>query len=232
MATMGNEVNINGTDGNSFSAWQAAPAGRPRGAIIVIQEIFGVNRHIRSLCDRYAEDGYLALAPALYDRVALHVSLGYGPEGVARGREIRMQIDDATALRDIASTIEYIRSDPTGISLSIATIGFCMGGTLSWLAATRLAHVSAAISYYGTGIATYVHEVPKVPVLLHFGEQDAHIPRSAVDEIALLHPDVELHRYNAGHGFNCDDRPAFEPESAALAMERTRRFLADKLESR
>jgi carboxymethylenebutenolidase len=219
---------ITASDGHPLALYVAEPAAPARAGIVVVQEVFGVNAHIRSLCERFAAQGYLAAAPALYDRVRPGVELAYGPEGVAEGRTVRTLIPDEAALRDVDAAVQHLaeRLGPEG---RIAVVGFCWGGTLAWLAATRLARVSAAVAYYGSGIAAYAGEQPKVPVLLHFGARDAHIPMTDVDKIRRAHPGLPIHLYEAGHGFNCDDRASFDAESAATAARHTQAFLAKHL---
>lgn len=216
-------LELTASDGHRLQACVARPRA-PRGALVVLQEIFGVNAHIRSLCDRFAAEGWLAIAPALFDRVAPAQSLPYDASGVARGREIRSMLSDSHALRDVQAAIDWANAQP-GTDRCTATIGFCWGGTLSWLAAARLEGVRGSVCYYGTGIAGYVEEAPKVPVLMHFGDMDANIPAADVDLIARTWPGMALHRYGAGHGFNCDDRAAFHPPSAELSAARTDAFL-------
>jgi len=216
---------LTAADGHVLQAWVARPAGKPRGAIVVLQEIFGVNAHIRSVCERWAAEGWLAIAPALYDRVARGTETGYDPQGVARGRAAKEKLGDATALRDVQAAVALARAEGG----RVAVMGFCWGGTLAWLAAARLPGVDAAIAYYGTNIAGYLDEAPKVPVLLHFGEQDTHIPPEHVQKIAAAWPGLALHRYPAGHGFNCDERPAYDAPSAQLAATRTREFLEEHI---
>lgn len=217
-------IELKAADGHGLDAYCAQPAGSPQGAIVVLQEIFGVNPHIRSLCDRFAEQGYLAVAPALYDRVSKSESLAYDTAGIARGREIRSQLSDAQALVDVQAAIDWAAGQ-LGPGAKVAVMGFCWGGTLAWLSATQLSGVSCAVAYYGTGIAAYVDEAPKVPMLLHFGTQDIHISPSDIDKISQTWPQLALYRYEAGHGFNCDDRPAYHQPSAELATDRTREFL-------
>lgn len=214
-------------DGHVLDAYLAKPAGETRGAIVVLQEIFGVNAHMRSLCEKYAQQGYLAIAPALFDRVAKLQALDYDAEGIARGRELKNQLTDAQALRDVQAAVDFARGAQTA---NVAVIGFCWGGTLAWLAASRLFGVDCIVAYYGTNIHGYLNEEPKVPVLLHFGEEDTHIPPEHVDAIAKAWPKAELYRYPAGHGFNCEDRPAFHAPSAELAGARTEHFLKRELQ--
>jgi carboxymethylenebutenolidase len=215
---------LTATDGHTLDAYCAHPAVAPQGAIVVLQEIFGVNPHIRSLCDRYAALGYLAIAPHLFDRVARSQEMGYDAEGVARGREVKGKLTDEQALLDVQAAVDWAAAR-LGPQPKVAVIGFCWGGTLAWLAAARLSGVACAVAYYGTNIAGYLGDAPKVPVLLHFGEQDTHIPPEHVARIAQAWPQLEIHRYEAGHGFNCDDRPAFHQPSAQAAALRTHAFL-------
>lgn len=214
-------IELEASDGHALAAWCAEPARPARGAIVVLQEIFGVNGHIRAVCDRYAAQGWLAIAPALYDRVARSQEFGYAPEDVVRGREIRAQVSDEQALVDVRAAIDFAAR----AGRRVAVLGFCWGGTLAWLAAARFEGVACAVTYYGTNIAAHLDEVPEVPVLMHFGNNDAHIPPDHVARIAAAVPRMPLYRYEAGHGFNCDDRAAFHAASAELAGARTRAFL-------
>ena len=214
-------IELTASDGHVLQAWEARPAGTPRGALVVLQEIFGVNAHIRSVCDRWAAQGWLAIAPALYDRVARGLEAGYDAQGIAQGRAAKDQLGDSTALLDVQAALQRAHA---GCERA-AVIGFCWGGTLAWLAAARLPGVDAAVAYYGTNIAAHLGEAPKVPVLMHFGEQDTHIPPEHVRSIAQAWPELALHLYPAGHGFNCEERPAYHADSAALAAARTRDFL-------
>jgi carboxymethylenebutenolidase len=216
---------LKAADGHALKAWVAHPAQAPRGAVVVLQEIFGVNEHIRTVCDRYAAEGWLAVAPALFDRVAPQQEFGYGPEDMQQGRAVRMQIRDEQALADVQAAIVHAGSG----GCKVATIGFCWGGTLSWLAAARLEGLACAVAYYGTSIAANVKERPRVPVLLHFGDRDTHIPPEHVALIAAAHPQIPLYRYAAAHGFHCDARASYDAPSAALAAERTRQFLDEHL---
>jgi carboxymethylenebutenolidase len=225
---MSSKVRLTASDGHSLDGYVAEPAQAARAGVVVVQEIFGVNGHMRSLCDRFAAEGLLAIAPALYDRARPGVELAYGPEGVAAGRTLRAGISDEMALRDIDAALHWL-SDRIGPKAKLAVVGFCWGGTLAWLAATRSPGVAAAVSYYGTGIAGYAGEMPRAPVLLHFGGQDPNIPLTDVHKIRQAHPDIPVYVYDAGHGFNCDDRAAYEPVSAAAAAERTQAFLVEHL---
>lgn len=225
---MNERLELAAADGHRLGAYAAHPAAAPQAGIVVLQEVFGVNAHIRSICDRLAALGYLAVAPALYDRAERDVQLAYGPEGVARGRAIRQQVNDEVAMRDVAAALDAVAAQ-CGPQGKVGVIGFCWGGTLAWLAAARLASVDAAVAFYGTGIAGYLAEAPRARVQLHFGRQDGNIPPADVAKIHAAFPAVPLHEYDAGHGFNCDDRAAYEPASAKLAWERTVRFFAERL---
>lgn len=222
-------IELKASDGHSFSAYVAEPAGntaKPAKVIVVVQEIFGVNSHIRSVADRYAQAGFLAVAPALFDRAERGVELAYNPDDMKRGMEITNKVGREAPLRDVAAAIDYASHKVS--AEHVAVVGFCWGGTLAWLAATRL-KPGAAVGYYGGRIAQYAAEQPSCPVMLHFGKKDAHIPLSEIDKIRLAHPDVPTYLYDAGHGFNCDQRKDYEPKSAALAWDRTLAFLQENL---
>ena len=219
-------IELVAADGHALRAWKATPDAPSRGAIVVVQEIFGANTHIRSLCDRYAAQGWTAVAPSLFDRaVAAAPELGYGPQDMAQGRELKARVGDDAALLDLQVAIDHVAA----LASKVAVIGFCWGGTLAWLAASRLKGLHAAVAYYGTNIAGHLNALPQVPVLLHFGEHDTHIPQEHVRQIAAACPQAELHVYPAGHGFNCDARAAFHTASAELAASRTERFLRNAL---
>jgi carboxymethylenebutenolidase len=213
-------VSLQASDGHSLQAFVARPAGTPRGALVVLQEIFGVNAHIRSVAEGFAGDGWLAIAPALFDRVERNVELGYAAADIARGRTLKDAVGDEQVLLDIATAQAHVAADGP-----VATIGYCWGGTMAWLAATRQPGLAAAVAYYGSGIAGLLGSTPRCPVQAHFGAKDASIPESAIDALRQAHPQVEVHVYPADHGFNCDRRGSFDAASAALARERTLAFL-------
>lgn len=217
---MGTAIELTSPDGFKLSAYRAEPAGTPRGGLVVVQEIFGVNAHIRSVCDGYAADGYLAVAPALFDRYQRGVDWGYTPEDIARGREVRAQADAAAALMDVVAA-----RDAAAQAGRVGIVGYCWGGFIAWLAAARVDGFACAIAYYGGGMPDAVGEKPRCPVLAHFGEQDAMIPVAGVQALAAAHPAMEVHLYAAGHGFNCDQRASFDPAAATLARERSLAFL-------
>lgn len=223
---MGEFVTLKAADGHELSAYVARPEGAPLAGLVVVQEIFGVNPHIRSVADGYAKDGFLAIAPALFDRIERGVELGY--EGPEKDRAMRFipKLDLEKSLLDIAAAKDFAAS-ATGKKVGV--IGYCYGGTLAWVAAARL-HPSAAVGYYGGRIGNYANEKITAPVMLHFGKQDAHIPPEEVDKVHAAHPEVEIHWYDAGHGFNCDARASFNPAAAREARERSLKFLRKHLE--
>lgn len=223
---MGTYTRLTAADGHEFEAYVADSSIPARGAIVLIQEIFGVNSHIRSVADDYASQGFWTIAPALFDRAERHVELGYGAEERKRGMQLATQVGLSTALQDVEAALEHAAS--LHGKKKVGVLGYCFGGTLAWLAATRLTP-AAAVCYYGGRIAEHASEKPKCPVLMHFGKQDAHIPPSEIEQIRRHHPDVPLFLYNAGHGFNCDQRDSYEPNSAALARQRTLEFLRQYL---
>ena len=219
---MSENVRLTASDGHQLDAYLARPAGEPIAGLVVIQEIFGVNQHIRSVADGYAHDGFLAVAPALFDRVERNVELAYdGPEA-QKGMAINQRLDLAKCLEDIDATLGYVRQQ-TGRKSGV--IGYCLGGLLAWLSATRL-QPDFAVGYYAGRIGNYAAETPHAPVQLHFGKLDTHIPDEQVDRVHVAHPEVEIHWYeNAGHGFNCDMRASYNAEAAALARTRALAFL-------
>lgn len=220
---MGETLRLTAEDGHRLDAYLARPEGEPKAGLVVIPEIFGVNVHIREVTDSFAGDGYLAIAPALFDRAQRDVDLGYTPDDVAKGRAIRGEIGWDEALRDVAAALEAVSA-----AGKVGTVGYCWGGSVAWLAACRLP-VAAAVCYYGGQIHEFRHETPACPTLLHFGTEDSGIPLSDVEEVRASHPDLELFLYPAGHGFNCDHRSAYDADSAAQALERTLGFFARNL---
>jgi carboxymethylenebutenolidase len=217
---MGKSITLTADDGHQFSAYRAEPAGTPRGGIVVIQEIFGVNQHIRKVTDSFAAEGYLCLAPAIFDRVDRNFEIGYTPADVEHGRATRgkIQLDDMVA--DIRAAVKALQAE----KLKVGVVGYCLGGTLAWLSATRIDGVGAAVGYYGGGVAASAAETPRSPVLLHWGETDASIPPDHWETVKKAHPTVPMHVYPAGHGFHCDERGSYHAESSKLAHQRTLDF--------
>lgn len=217
-------ISLTAADGHVLQAWRTGPqqAGR---ALVVVQEIFGVNRHIRHVCETFAAEGYAVIAPALFDRVRPGIELGYEAADVAQGRELRNRIQDGATLLDVLAAAAAL---PRGAKRGI--VGYCWGGTVTWHAACRASAFGAASGWYGGGIAAAKDETPRCPVQLHFGETDASIPMRDVEAIKAAQPGVETHVYGgAGHGFGCDERGSFEAKSAALAQKRTLEFFAKHL---
>lgn len=220
---MGEFTTIMARDGHEFRAWLAAPAGTARGGIVVLQEIFGVNRHIRAVADSFAAEGYVAIAPSLFDRIRKGIELGYSPEESQEGRGYVMQLKPDQTVKDMAAAVNVIRH-----AVRIGAVGYCWGGRLAYLAACELP-VACAVVYYGAGITSLLPRAPKKPVMYHFGEQDPHIPLADVEQIRATDTTGIFHLYPAGHGFNCDERPTYHVESAALARRRTLEFIAHRL---
>jgi carboxymethylenebutenolidase len=219
---LGKSLTLTASDGHRLGAYRADPNGGPRAGIVVIQEIFGVNHHIRNVCDHFAAEGYAAVAPALFDRIQPDYQSGYSPEEIERSRKFVANPDWDALLRDTQAAINELKS-----AGPVAIIGFCMGGTIAFLAATRLDGLYAAVGYYGGRIAAFADETPKVPTQLHFGENDQSIPMSDVDKIKQKRPDCDIHVYSdAGHGFHCDERGSFHQPSAKVAWERTLAWLS------
>lgn len=216
---MGSMIKLTTSDGVTIDAYKAEPAGTPRGAIVVLQEIFGVNPHIRRVTDGYAEQGYVAIAPALFDRVKHGIELAYTPDEVQAGMAIQKETVPNDTLKDVESAIKE-----AGKSGKVGVVGYCWGGTMAFAAAGRLSGVAAAVGYYGGGIASMLDVEPKSPLMLHFGEKDDHIPASAIAAIKAAIPEVPVYTYDAGHGFNCDARGSYDKTSADLALSRTLPF--------
>jgi carboxymethylenebutenolidase len=217
---MGTMIELSAGDGFRLAAYRAEPEGPPRGGLVVVQEIFGVNSHIRSVCDGYAADGYRAGAPARVDRLEKGGDRGYSAPDSARGREFKAKASSDAALLDVdAARAAVAASGKVGI------VGYCWGGLITWLAACRLKGFACASSYYGGGILDAAAEQPRCPVIAHFGERDHVIPVAGVRAFAQAHADVAVHIYAADHGFNCDQRGSYDPAAATLARQRTLDFL-------
>ncbi len=221
---MGGWIELQPEGGAAISAWRADPAGKPRGGIVVVQEIFGVNAHIRAVADRFAAEGYLAIAPAIFDHVERGFDVGYDEEARARGRAIAGKADFEQILRDVAAAVEVAKEGG-----KVGVVGYCLGGSVAWAAAGRLSGLSAAVGYYGGRVVAMKDLKPRIPTMLHFGEKDAHIPIAGVREVAAAHPDVPIHIYPAEHGFNCDQRESYDATSAGQAWTRTLEFFAKNL---
>ena len=221
---MGETIDLTCEDGVKISAYRARPDGKPKGGMVVLQEIFGVNHHIRAVADKYAAAGYLAIAPALFDRVEKGVELGYDMEDRPRAMDLRGRTKIDETLTDVAAAIEAAKAGG-----NVGVVGYCWGGTLAYAAAARLPGVTAAVGYYGGGIVGMAAERPRTPLMLHFGERDKHIPLSDVEKIRAAQPEVPVFVYAADHGFNCDERESYDAAAAAEAELRTMEFFAAEL---
>jgi len=221
---MGEFTTLMARDGHEFNAWLAAPTGAARGAVVICQEIFGVNRHIRGVADGYAAAGYVTIAPCLYDRIRRGIELGYSEKETQEGRGYRLQIPLEKTLLDLTASINVIKH-----AGRVSAVGYCWGGTLAYVAACSLP-VFCAVSYYGGQIKDHLAKSPRRPVLYHFGEKDPYIPASDIEKIRAADPTGEFHLYPADHGFNCEERGSYEPASARLALERTHAFLTAQME--
>ena len=220
---MGGMIELKAADGHMLSAYKAGPADAAMG-LVVVQEIFGVNAHMRHMCEVFAAAGIATVAPALFDRAERGVDLGYGPDDIARGRDLRGKVTDAAAMADIEAAAGALGGKKLGI------VGYCWGGTIAWWGATRSRRFAAAVGWYGGGIAATRTETPHCPVQLHFGETDGSIPLSDVEAIRAAHPDVPVFVYpGAGHGFGCEDRPSFHPRAFGIAQSRTMAFFGKHL---
>jgi carboxymethylenebutenolidase len=220
---MGKNITLKASDGHELSAYRADPAGTPKGCLIVIQEIFGVNEHIRSVADRFAKDGYLCVAPALQDRAQRGFEVGYTPPDIEKGREVRGKVKNEDSLKDLKATLDYLKAQNAG---KVGVVGYCWGGSLAWLSAVNLDGLSVAVSYYGGEVANSADAKAKCPVMFHFGEKDMSIPLDKVEIVKQKQPDHPLYVYkDAGHGFSCDARGSFHPASHELALGRTKEYL-------
>ena len=202
------------TPGGRIRAWRAQPHIPPRGAVVVVQEIFGVNKHIRDVCQTFAEHGYVAMAPAFFDHFEHDVQLAYDDEGIRRGLALAEKVGYPRALEDIHAAAAQLQE-----SGKVGVVGYCWGGTAAYLANTRLS--LPAVSYYGARTVPFLDEQLDAPMMFHFGVRDASIPEADVELHRQRHPEAEVHVYPAGHGFNCDQRSDYHRASAELALERT-----------
>ena len=217
---MGSMIELKAADGHKLAAYRADPQGRPRGAVVVIQEIFGVNSHIKGIADGYAKDGWLAIAPAMFDRAQRGYDTGYSQPEIQAGIAVMQKLDWKQTLLDVeAALAEAKKAGKVGI------VGYCWGGTVSWVAAARTAGLACSAPYYGGGMPGFIVEKPKIPTLCHFGELDQSPTLEQSKAIAKAHPEITAHFYpGAGHGFNCDQRGSYHAESAKLARQRTVEF--------
>jgi len=217
---MGSMIELKAADGHKLAAYRAEPSGKPRGAVVVIQEIFGVNKHIKAVADGYAADGYLVIAPAMFDRMQRGYDTGYTPAEIEAGRALMQKADWKQTMQDAAAAVEAAKAGG-----KVGMVGYCWGGTVTWVAAARLSGLACAAPYYGGGMPGFIGEKPKCPTMCHFGEQDQSPTLAQAKAIAAAHPEITAHYYaGAGHGFNCDQRGSFNAGASKLARERTLAF--------
>jgi carboxymethylenebutenolidase len=215
-------IRLTATDGHELDAYRAQPARGARGGVVVIEEIFGVNDHIRQVVDSYAADGYLTIAPAMFDRTQRDVDLPYTQEGILQGRELIVKTPLETAMLDVGAAVAVAAT-----AGKVGLIGYCWGGLMAWVASATLLNIACAVPYYGGGIVNHADLEPRVPVLAHFADHDSMIPLEGIRQLQARHPRQQIFMYAADHGFNCDQRPAFDVAAARQARERTLAFLRE-----
>ena len=228
---MGEWVKVTAQDGHELGAYVARPQGEAIGALVLIQEIYGINAHIRSVCDGYAKDGFVVVAPAIFDRFERGLELKYEGEDQKKAFELYGQLKPEPTLMDVAAAYEFATKEGKGIGV----MGFCYGGLATWLTATRGKNYGmqpkCAVGYYAGGVGKFATEQPSCPVMLHFGANDDHIGKDQIEAVRQAHPEVQIFVYEgAGHAFNRDVDPAhYNAEAAKLARERTLKFLKENL---
>ena len=218
-------IELTAADGNTLSAYRADPSDTPKGAVVVLQEVFGIDPHIKKVTENFAAQGYVAIAPALFDRVKKNVELGYDEAGLAAGLDLKNQVETTDAIADIQAAVDSVKD--TG---KVAVVGYCWGGYLAYLAANKVNGLACAIGYYGGGITELTQEKRKIPTLVHFSEEDPLIPFEDVVQFRAYRPDVSAFSYPAGHGFNCAERSSYNEEAATKALERTLFWISQYVE--
>ena len=218
-------IELTAADGNTLSAYRADPSDSPKGAVVVLQEVFGIDPHIKKVTENFAAQGYVAIAPALFDRVKKNVELGYDEAGLAAGLDLKNQVETTDAIADIQAAVDSVKD--TG---KVAIVGYCWGGYLAYLAANKVNGLACAIGYYGGGITELTQEKRKIPTLVHFSEEDPLIPFEDVVHFRAYRPDVSAFSYPAGHGFNCAERGSYNEEAATKALERTLFWISQYVE--
>jgi carboxymethylenebutenolidase len=222
---MGSMIELKAADGHKLAAYRAEPQGKPRGAVVVIQEIFGVNKHIKAVADGYAADGYLVIAPSMFDRLQRGYDTGYSPPEIEAGRALTQKADWKQVMQDVAAAVEAAKAGG-----KVGIVGYCWGGTVTWVAAARISGLTCAVPYYGGGMPGFIGEKPKCATMCNFGEEDKTPTLEQAKEIAKAHPEITAYYYpGAGHGFNCDHRPSFNAEASKLARQRTLEFFRKHL---
>ena len=222
---MGQMIELTAQDGHGFAAYQVDPPGKPRGGVVVIQEIFGVNNHIKAVADGYAGDGYLVIAPAMFDRAQRGYDTGYSQPEIEAGRAVMQKLDWAKAMLDVDAAVAAAKA-----AGKVGIVGYCWGGTVAWVAAARAGGLACSAPHYGGGMPGFIGEKPKIPTQCHFGELDQSPTLEQSKAIAAAHPEITAHFYaGAGHGFNCDHRPSYNADASRLARERTLAFFRQHL---
>ena len=220
---MGRTIRLTAKDGHELDAYLAEPKGQAKGVVVVVQEIFGVTKHIERVADQFAAKGYKVVAPAMFDRLEKNLTLEYSE--IEKGRAYMQRLQWPSTLADVEAAVNEARS-----AGNVAVVGYCWGGTVAHVAASEL-DIDAAVSYYGGGVAKMLDKKPRCPIMYHFGDQVASIPLPDVVKIKKAAPKSLLHVYpGAGHGFNCDERASYSANDAKLAFERTIEFLSEQLE--
>lgn len=223
---MSQNIELIAADGHALDAYLAQPADEPKAGLVILQEIFGVNAYIRSVADDFAAQGYLTLAPALFDRVRKHIDLPYDADGVTEGKALTQSLHPQDTLADVEAAILYLRQHLNGKKLGV--VGYCWGGTLAWLANTHF-HPEATVSYYPGGIQKHITEKSSCPAIFHFGTQDTNFPPEIIEMVRMEYPGFPVFTYEAGHGFSCNARSAYNQEAATLARQRTLAHLEEHL---
>jgi carboxymethylenebutenolidase len=218
-------IELTTADGNTLSAYRADPSDTPKGAVVVLHEVFGVDPHIKKMTENFAAQGYVAIAPALFDRVKKNVELSYDEAGLTTGLEIKSKVETADAIADIQAAVDAVKD--TG---KVAIVGYCWGGYLAYLSANKVNGLACAIGYYGGGITNVYQEKRKIPTLVHFCELDPLIPAEEIIQFRASRPDVSAFTYPAEHGFNCSDRSSYNEQAATKALERTLFWISQYVE--
>jgi carboxymethylenebutenolidase len=219
-------IELTAGDGHRISAYRADPDGTPKGAVVVVQDFYGINPDIRKITDEFAAKGYLAIAPSLFDSVKTDIALSYDQGGRAEGMDLRQQVGTERAIGDIQEAVDAVKS-----AGKVTIVGYGWGGYLAYISANRVNGVACTVGYYGDGIVDDYREKRRVPTLLHFGENDPLIPFDEVGQFRAHRPDVSAFSYpGAAHAFNCDGRDSYHDEAAKMALDRTLVWISQYVE--
>jgi carboxymethylenebutenolidase len=232
---MGQMIHLTSADGTQIAAYECAPPAEPKGAVVVLQEIFGLNKHIRNVADGYAQAGYFVIAPAMYHRVAAGVELGYTQADMPQAFALKASAEALLPklLEDVQAAIDHAaragKAAGAPKALKVGIVGYCWGGLMSWRAAQRLQGLAASVPYYGGGMTKELDTPLQCPTMAHLSDQDDYVPMDGVAALQKAYPQAAVNIYSAKHGFNCDERASYHPQSAQLARERTLAFFAQHL---